>query len=97
MVLGEGHFPSFAGEYPVVSASFVRKTLFPLRESTVGGKIYFGLQFQRFQSKVGKLHCFGPETRQSVMAVRVCGRGGCSPHGSGEMNQSHPQDLVTSQ
>jgi hypothetical protein len=41
------------------------------------GQIDFG---SRFQSMVGRLHDFGPETERSIMAAGVDGEG-CSPHG----------------
>jgi hypothetical protein len=34
-----------------------------------GGKIYFGLWFPKFQSKINWIYCFGPKVRQNIMAV----------------------------
>jgi hypothetical protein len=42
------------------------------------GKIYFNLWFQRFQSTVSWLHCYGPVVRQNSIAAGMYVGGGCS-------------------
>jgi hypothetical protein len=44
-------------------------------------KVYFGSQFQKFQSTVLGFIDLRPMVRQSIMVVGVCG-GGCALHGS---------------
>jgi hypothetical protein len=47
----------------------------PGKTDLKGGKIYFSLQFQKFQSIVGPL-ALGPMVRPNIMKVGVCGGGG---------------------
>jgi hypothetical protein len=48
--------------------------LWQIREQFKRGNTDFGLQFQRFQPTVSWVHCCGPDVRQSMMVVGVCGK-----------------------
>jgi hypothetical protein len=44
---------------------------------------------------VSWLHCFGPEERQNIMVAGRCVGGGCSPHGSQEVQRETERDRQT--
>jgi hypothetical protein len=43
----------------------------PDKNNLKGGKIYFGSQFEKFQSMVIWLHCFGPEESQNNISSQT--------------------------
>jgi hypothetical protein len=67
---------------PVVSQLFVTVTKY-LRKQCEGGRVYFGLEFQRLQSVISWYHCSRPVVRQSIMVEQSC-----SPHGSQEAGKT---------
>jgi hypothetical protein len=62
------------------------------------GMVYFGSQFQRFQSRVSWLHCLGLRWSQIKWWLGACGGRRCSPHGSQEAESKRgrvwEQDIV---
>lgn len=58
-------------------------TIIPEMINLQRGKVYFGLQFRRFQSMVGWPYCFKAITRQYIM------EGVCFPGGKNRRPRSH--------
>jgi hypothetical protein len=52
-----------------------------------GGKVYFGPEFQRFQSQVGWLHCFWACGKEIMLWYGACGRTSCSHPGGQEVKK----------